>query len=631
MTEKQFTAVQTETASLNAQAEECLQRRDYDGARRHLDSSLQRAATKEALRMRGFVAAMDKDQDKALELLDAALEIDEEDAETVCALGDVYAAADQAAQALGYYMLAAQMAPGEAKYKARFLLIAPAVAVNAFNAPLAEIVQACLETPGLGCASVANLWYTLLVTGACDRLFPLKDGARVFDAAAFAALGDFSLFSSPYFRAGLNGKIVVKQTAFEDLLAALRGRLLAALDDPQALPGLDAEKRLQLAADVARYCFSVDYIIDMPDAEKEKVAALRAKIDHADDVAALKEHIAVYATAAPLHALADSGAIAAALGDDPLLAGLITEQIAAMKDLRENAEKVAVLTEIDDAVSLKVREQYEGFPYPVWNELPAHMLFQECFMRDLAQRGGAAALVAGCGTGREAVWLARSLPHASVLAVDLSRASLAYAAAKSAAFGTENVTFAQADILRLGALDKKFDLISCGGVLHHMADPLAGWRVLAGLLKEGGLMRIALYSESARRDIVTAIRVIREKGYPATADGIRRFRRDAKDILPRATLLKLAQFDDYYYMPMCRDLLFHVQEHRFDIPKIAAALDTLGLEFMQMADEKITAAYRAVYPDDPSGSDLGNWDAFERERPYTFAGMYQFWCKKKEG
>ncbi len=38
----------------------------------------------------------------------------------------------------------------------------------------------------------------------------------------------------------------------------------------------------------------------------------------------------------------------------------------------------------------------------------------------------------------------------------------------------------------LGGLGRQFDLIECVGVLHHLGDPLAGWRVLVSLLKPGG-------------------------------------------------------------------------------------------------------------------------------------------------
>ena len=60
----------------------------------------------------------------------------------------------------------------------------------------------------------------------------------------------------------------------------------------------------------------------------------------------------------------------------------------------------------------------------------------------------------------------------------------------------------QCDILDLEKLNQKFDIIESVGVLHHMRDPAAGWKVLTRCLKKGGLMKIGLYSELGRQDIV---------------------------------------------------------------------------------------------------------------------------------
>jgi len=44
-----------------------------------------------------------------------------------------------------------------------------------------------------------------------------------------------------------------------------------------------------------------------------------------------------------------------------------------------------------------------------------------------------------------------------------------------------NIEYAQADIMELGSFERRFDLIECSGVLHHLGDPLAGWRILVDL------------------------------------------------------------------------------------------------------------------------------------------------------
>ena len=111
-------------------------------------------------------------------------------------------------------------------------------------------------------------------------------------------------------------------------------------------------------------------------------------------------------------------------------------------------------------------------------------------------------LIAGCGTGQQSIETATQIRDSKVLAIDLSLSSLAYAKRKTNELAVNNIEYMQADILELEKLNKNFDIIESGGVLHHMDDPFAGWQVLVNCLKPGGLMRIGLYSELARQHIV---------------------------------------------------------------------------------------------------------------------------------
>jgi hypothetical protein len=80
-------------------------------------------------------------------------------------------------------------------------------------------------------------------------------------------------------------------------------------------------------------------------------------------------------------------------------------------------------------------------------------------------------------------------------------------------------------------------------------------------------------------------------------------------------------------MSECRDLLFHVQEHQFTIPQIAAFLAETGFTFVGFETLE-HAAYRRRFPADPAAADLANWATFEDENPSAFAQMYQFWIQK---
>ena len=49
---------------------------------------------------------------------------------------------------------------------------------------------------------------------------------------------------------------------------------------------------------------------------------------------------------------------------------------------------------------------------------------------------------------------------------------------------------------------------------------------------------------------------------------------------------KVLAVPDFYSVSELRDLLFHVQEHRFTIPQLKEYLDTLGLSFVALRHQK---------------------------------------------
>jgi len=238
-------------------------------------------------------------------------------------------------------------------------------------------------------------------------------------------------------------------------------------------------------------------------------------------------------------------------------------------------------------------------------------------------------LIAGCGTGQQAVMTARRYTGACVLAVDLSLASLCYAKYRTDALGLDNIEYGQADILKLASLGRHFDLIACSGVLHHLADPLEGWRVLLSILRPNGIMHIGLYSELARAHVVAARDDLARRGYGASADDIRRYRQDILALDDASPAKAVAWSDDFYTTSNCRDLLFHVQEHRFTLPQIKNFLAENGLELLGFeTDFDVLQRYREQFPDDPACTDLDHWDAFEQQNPRTFGRMYQFVVQK---
>jgi SAM-dependent methyltransferase len=285
-------------------------------------------------------------------------------------------------------------------------------------------------------------------------------------------------------------------------------------------------------------------------------------------------------------------------------------------------------TSFADATSQRVAQQYEEHPYPAWTHvnLPddgaqlAHIRALQA-ARGLPQTPDAPrVLVAGCGTGQQVVQIAAGLgPNARLLCCDLSEASLAYARRKAIDYGFADIEFRRADILDLAALNERFDIVSCTGVLHHMRDPVQGWRILTDLTAPGGAQYIALYSAHAR----TALDDIRRRFPPdeslPMAARIRDFRRRVLDAYAFDWAASGMTWIDFFIMGGCRDLLFHAHEDRYTIPRIAEELRALGLTFLDF-----------VLPSSEARQfgDLADWDRHERAHPDTFTRMYLFWCAK---
>jgi SAM-dependent methyltransferase len=178
-----------------------------------------------------------------------------------------------------------------------------------------------------------------------------------------------------------------------------------------------------------------------------------------------------------------------------------------------------------------------------------------------------------------------------------------------------------------------FDVIAAVGVLHHLADPLTGWRALVSRLRPGGFMNLGLYSQLARAHVVEAREFIAARGYRSAPEDIRRFRRDlsGRDAGPDLQRLsrRLSQTPEFFSTSECRDLVFHVQEQRLALDQIEWFLSESGLHFLGFELEPLVLQqYRTRFAEDPAGINLRNWARFEADNPDTFAAMYQFWIQK---
>ncbi len=301
--------------------------------------------------------------------------------------------------------------------------------------------------------------------------------------------------------------------------------------------------------------------------------------------------------------------------------------------------KIESIGTIRDRTTQLVQSQYEDNPYPRWLSITKKSVINtrqhlKSLLPSLSPPpfvdGPVKVLVAGCGTGKHAILAALSYSNAEILAVDISKSSLAYAIRMAEKHNIKNIRFKQADILELSQMDTRFHIIECQGVLHHMQDPIKGWRVLTGLLVQDGLMSIGLYSEKARRSVVAARRIIESEKISPDERHIRDFRaRILRNEIPALSNAFNNSYD-FYTMSACRDLLFHYQEHRFTLPQLERSINELNLKFsgFMFNDTKIMNMWHQRFPGEHDPTNLLLWDQFETLHPDTFSGMYKFFCQK---
>ena len=106
-------------------------------------------------------------------------------------------------------------------------------------------------------------------------------------------------------------------------------------------------------------------------------------------------------------------------------------------------------------------------------------------------------LIAGCGSNVAAAY-AFMYPKARVTGIDISRASLDCEEQLQRRHQLSNLSLHLLPVERVAELKKSFDLIICHGVIHHLADPVAGLRALGQVLRPDGVIALMVYSQYMR-------------------------------------------------------------------------------------------------------------------------------------
>ena len=241
-----------------------------------------------------------------------------------------------------------------------------------------------------------------------------------------------------------------------------------------------------------------------------------------------------------------------------------------------------------------VRDQYEDLPYPPRNPederqrlvtgSPSQIVEIDHYLfagaRDWAEPFRV--LVAGGGTGDALIMMAQQLADrgcpAEIHYLDLSGASRAIAEERARVRGLGNIEFHTGSLLDADKLGF-FDYIDCCGVLHHLPDPSAGFRALAGALKPDGGMGLMVYGELGRTGVYHAQEMLRMvAGDGPNAERVGVARKLVESLPPTNWLKRNPAIGDYKREDAALfDLLLHSQDRAYRVPELAAELDQADL------------------------------------------------------
>jgi 2-polyprenyl-3-methyl-5-hydroxy-6-metoxy-1,4-benzoquinol methylase len=452
----------------------------------------------------------------------------------------------------------------------------------------------------------------------------------ITNESLFGAAGFDSIANELFLRCAMES-IVIRTRALEMFLTRLRFGLLRLAAQSVAGQRTVSNAVISCMSALAQQCFLNEYVYIQGEEETRQSIGLRdllsERLRNTGEVPPLL--LAAVGTYFPLYQLPNAEKLLdrewPATVDE-----LVRRQVREPLEELQDRPTIPRLTAIDDGVSMQVMQQYEENPYPRWIIDPHIAAFKEAHEIGDAKQFNGEILVAGCGTGLHVSQVAHQYPEARILAIDISVPSLAYARRKIREAGLHNVEFVQADILKLESIGRSFDRIETVGVLHHLEKPENGWRILLSLLRLGGEMRVGLYSETGRRNIVEARALIAERGYRPTVDDIRKCRQEIFRGDDDGRWKRITSSVDFYSVSGCRDLLFNVMEHRFTIPQISKFLGDHGLSLVNFeAEPHVIQLFQHRFPR-AEMTDLKQWHAFELANPMATRFMYVFSVRKDQ-
>jgi len=185
-------------------------------------------------------------------------------------------------------------------------------------------------------------------------------------------------------------------------------------------------------------------------------------------------------------------------------------------------------------------------------------------------------LVAGCGAWQAAKY-AVCRPAARVVGIDVSTTSLDRTEQLRRRYRLGNLETRLMPLERVDALERRFDLIVCTGVLHHLADPDTGLRALRSVLKPDGAVHLMVYARHGRAGVSMLQEYCRRLGIGPSRDEIEQLAAALQKLSPNhpaAALLRHAR--DVSDVDALADALLNPRERAYSVPELLDLLERNG-------------------------------------------------------
>jgi SAM-dependent methyltransferase len=188
-------------------------------------------------------------------------------------------------------------------------------------------------------------------------------------------------------------------------------------------------------------------------------------------------------------------------------------------------------------------------------------------------------LIAGCGTYQAAVYAFMNR-DAKVTAIDVSRSALEHERYLKDKHGLRNLELHLLPIEEVSSLASDFDLIVSSGVLHHLADPLAGLQALGECLRPEGALGVMLYAKYGRVGVEMLESAFRDVGLgqdEASVEQVKEALATLPGDHPVRSYLKVAH--DLFSDGALIDTFLHSRQRSYTVDECLQLVRSAGLAF----------------------------------------------------